>query len=144
MTVCFITGTFPEVSEKFIIDQVAGLIDQGCNVDVVSAYSPLEDKHHPAVKTYRMLERTTQLGMPRSQKARALRGLALAARHLVRSPRRALGTLNARRYRTAASLGKLPFFLNALADRHYDVVHGHFGPNGLRQYLRLPLSRPPA
>jgi colanic acid/amylovoran biosynthesis glycosyltransferase len=131
LRVCFITGTFPELSEKFIIDQVAGLIEQGCEVDVVSAYGPRAGKHHPAVETYRMLERTTQLDMPRSQRARALRGAALAARHLVRSPRRALRALSAHRYSTAASLGKLPFFLNALADRHYDVVHGHFGPNGL-------------
>jgi colanic acid/amylovoran biosynthesis glycosyltransferase len=129
--VCFITGTFPEVSEKFIIDQVAGLIDHGCEVDVVSANSPRTGKRHPAVEAYRMLERITQLDIPRSQKARAVRGAMLVARHLVRSPGRALRALSTSRYRTAASLGKLPFFLNALADRHYDVVHGHFGPNGL-------------
>jgi colanic acid/amylovoran biosynthesis glycosyltransferase len=131
LKVCVITGTFPEVSEKFIIDQVAGLIDQGCDVDVVSAHAPREGKRHPAVDEYRILEHTTQLGIPRSRAARALYGTALVVRHLVKSPGRALRTLSTRRYRTAASLGKLPFFLNAMADRHYDVVHGHFGPNGL-------------
>jgi colanic acid/amylovoran biosynthesis glycosyltransferase len=131
LKICFITGTFPEVSEKFIIDQVAGLLDQGCEVDVVSAHSPRTGKEHPAVKNYRMLERTTQLGMPRSKKPRMVRGAALLAPYLVKSPGRALRSLSTRRYRTAASLGKLPFFLNALANQHYDVVHGHFGPNGL-------------
>jgi colanic acid/amylovoran biosynthesis glycosyltransferase len=131
LRVCIITGTFPEVSEKFIIDQVAGLIDQGCEVDVVSAHRPRGGKSHPVVEAYRMLERTTQLGIPRGRTLRALRGCLLVARHLPVSGVRALRALSVRRYSTAASLGKLPFFLNALANRHYDVVHGHFGPNGL-------------
>lgn len=131
LRVLFIAGTFPKVSEKFIIDQVAGLMDHGCEVDIVSAYSPRAGKQHPVVGTYRMLERTMQLNIPRSRRARTVRGVVLTARNLVRTPRRALRALSVRRYRTAASLGKLPFFLNALSTRHYDVVHGHFGPSGL-------------
>ena len=48
MKICFIPGTFPEISEKFIIDQVAGLMDADCEVDVVSPYGPKPGKQHAA------------------------------------------------------------------------------------------------
>ncbi len=34
MKVAFIVDFFPKLSETFIIDQISGLIDLGCDVDV--------------------------------------------------------------------------------------------------------------
>ena len=61
MRVCFVVGTFTEISEKFIIDQVDGVIEAGYDVDIVSAYPATAAKRHAAIDSYHMLDWVTYL-----------------------------------------------------------------------------------
>src|SRR6185503_2378318 len=58
-------GSFPVISETFIVRQIMGLIDLGHTVDIYAdtrteAGSPL----HPEIAKYRLLERTTFMELP--------------------------------------------------------------------------------
>jgi colanic acid/amylovoran biosynthesis glycosyltransferase len=125
-----IVNGFPELSERFIVNQVAGLLEAGDEVDVFSGVEASDSRAHSLVERYRLEERTVRIGIPRSTKARLLGLPALLAGNLARDP---VGTAAAfsSRYATASRNLKTLYFLRAFAGRHYPVVHCQFGPNGL-------------
>ena len=61
MRIAYIMGRFPVISETFILNQIAGTIDKGNEVDIFALRGrPIEstDKTHPLVEKYQLLERT--------------------------------------------------------------------------------------
>ncbi len=61
MRIAFIVGRFPVISETFILNQIAGLIDRGNDLDIYAFQGkPIEhtDKTHPIVEKYNLLDRT--------------------------------------------------------------------------------------
>ncbi len=160
MHVAFILGLFPAVSETFILHQITGLIDLGHDVHIYAERAPEDGAPmHEAVKSYRLLERTTYLNqrmpvatgywampvwpltgktwLPGAEKpianlSRAWRALPVFLRCFVKSPRLALSVVSRRRYgEQAACLASL-YHLHTLASeqQRYDVLHAHFGPVG--------------
>ncbi len=130
MRVAMIVNGFPELSEKFIINQVVGLLEAGLEVDVFSGVAPTDTKKHSLVERYGLEQRTIRVGIPRSTRARLARlpGLALAS--LAADPAGSLAAMSAR-YTTASRNFKNLYFLRAFRGRHYDILHCQFGPNGL-------------
>jgi colanic acid/amylovoran biosynthesis glycosyltransferase len=151
-------GSFPVVSETFILRQITGLLDLGHEVDIY-ADAPAETTapRHPAVDRYRLLDRTTFMGMPPetapwempvwpftgrtwppgsaksiSNAVRVGRALPKFFRCLAHSPRLTLQVLSPREYRyQAASLSALHrLAVLCSRTRKYDVLHAHFGPVG--------------
>jgi colanic acid/amylovoran biosynthesis glycosyltransferase len=131
MKVAMIVNGFPEISEKFIVNQVTGLLDAGVELEVFSALAPPGGKAHELAERYGLKERTIYARAPRSTKARLAEIPGLLASCLRRDPRAALRALDSRRYTTAARNFKCLYFLKAFAGRRYDLVHCQFGPNGL-------------
>jgi colanic acid/amylovoran biosynthesis glycosyltransferase len=131
MRVAMIVNGFPELSEKFRVNQVTGLIDAGIEVEVFSALSPPAGHIHELSERYALTERTTYARTPRAAKARLAELPALFAICLARSPKAAFRALDVGRYATAARNLKTLYFLRAFGGRRYDLVHCHFGPNGL-------------
>jgi colanic acid/amylovoran biosynthesis glycosyltransferase len=158
MRIAFVVGTFPLVSETFILRQITGLIDLGHEVDIYADHRPSADMPvHPEVDRYGLLERTTYVdGPPESttwemplwplrgetwvpgsaaaipNEERALRAVPVAIDCLRTVPRLALRALDPDEYGyQAASLSTL-YRLHALSRRpaRYDVIHAHFGPVG--------------
>src|SRR5438552_11458030 len=65
LRIAMLVGSFPVVSETFILRQLTGLLDLGHSVDIYAdtraeAGAPV----HPEVDRYRLLERTTFMDMP--------------------------------------------------------------------------------
>ena len=61
MRIAYIMGRFPVISETFVLNQIAGTIDKGNEVDIFALKgTPIEstDKVHPLVDKYKLLERT--------------------------------------------------------------------------------------
>jgi colanic acid/amylovoran biosynthesis glycosyltransferase len=146
MKVAFIVDRFPAVSETFILDQLTGLIRRGHDVDVFARYAPDEGVTHPDVEKYDILARTSYFGPPLAWTTRIASALAIIARRLASDPRMIGRALDPRRSgRDALSLWTLhaaSSFARS-ASRDYDVLHCHFGPNGLigsslRDVLDLP------
>jgi colanic acid/amylovoran biosynthesis glycosyltransferase len=137
MRVAFLVSSFPALSETFILDQIAGLIDRGCDVTIFAECSQRsgETETHPDVAAYQLEQRTVRLELP----PLGLRPLQAGGVLLSRQDRKSslIRCLNLFRYGARAASLRL-FFDAANTARHapFDVVHAHFGPNGIRA---LPL-----
>ncbi|HYP39678.1 MAG TPA: glycosyltransferase [Chloroflexia bacterium] len=156
MRIAMLVGSFPVVSETFILRQITGLLDLGHGVDIYAEAKPEESApEHAEVRRYRLLARTMYMNMPPDagywempvwpltgqtwlpgasqpipNMARALRAAPALARCLRRSPRLALEVLRPSQYSyQARSLSNL-YRLDTLCSRRrrYSIAHAHFGP----------------
>ena len=156
LRIAFFTGTFPVISETFILRQITGLLDLGHEVDIYSDCAPEAGAPtHPAFSQYRLRERTTYMDMPLEiapwempvwpitgrtwppgsaasihNSIRAARALPKFLRCLARAPRLSVQVLRRSEYRyQAVSLSALYRLAKLCAARKsYDVLHAHFGP----------------
>jgi colanic acid/amylovoran biosynthesis glycosyltransferase len=133
MRIAFLVGSFPSLSETFILNQITALLDRGHDLDIYACPSS-ENKVHPDVEKYKLLERVTYVTTSHGAIFQSIKGTVLSAKRLASRPGTLLGSLNvAKRGRRAASLKLLHWAAAFKANgKRYDVVHGHFGPNGLR------------
>ena len=158
LRIAMFVGSFPVVSETFILRQITGLLELGHEVEIYAdTRAEADTPIHAEVARYRLLERTTFMDMPREtapwempvwpvtgrtwppesgtsihNSVRLGRALPKLLRCLAHSPSLTFQVLSRREYRyQAASLSAL-HRLATLCSRHgnYDVLHAHFGPVG--------------
>ena len=128
--IAMILGSFPEISQKFILNQIAGLLDEGVDLDVYAGMENRDGRQHSLVTTYGMLGRTRFAGVPRLPRDRLRLFPSAFGRALLLGPTRAIRALLPR-YTVASRSMKNLFFLAAFGHRRYEIVHCQFGPNGL-------------
>lgn len=130
---------FPSLSETFVLNQLTGLLDRGHDVEVFPLLQGDLQHKHEDVDRYRLMERAVfPRPAPRGVVAKLTSGLALAGSHLAARPVVSLRCLNPRLLDSLAS----PFNVLRAAEPilrgagkspvHFDVVHAHFGPAGIR------------
>jgi colanic acid/amylovoran biosynthesis glycosyltransferase len=51
-------GTFPKISETFVLGQITELINRGHDVNIISIYKPTEESAHEDIDKYKLLEKT--------------------------------------------------------------------------------------
>ena len=156
LEVAMFVGSFPIVSETFILRQITGLLDRGHRVDIYadlrgSSKAPLQ----PEIAKYNLLDRTTFMDLPEecapwelpirpftgkswvpgseqpiSNFARLRRALPLLASAYLRSPRLTRQLLDSAEYGYYAASFSSIYRLAKLAAVHktYDIVHAHVGP----------------
>jgi colanic acid/amylovoran biosynthesis glycosyltransferase len=135
MKVALILSYFPALSETFILNQVTGLLDMGHEVEIFSSQNPNEKKIHPDVEDYRLLQRTHF--MPHNKVNRVLKAAYLINQNFYKSPLKLLKSLNIFKYGVDALSLKLLYALIPLLEKTFDIIHCHFGPNGiLGEYLK--------
>jgi len=156
LRIAMFLGSFPVISETFIIRQITGLLDLGHSIDIFANSRPDPSSPvHPEVAKYRLLERTTYMDAPPEtidwempvipltgrtwppgsetsihNSVRAARALPKFLRCLSKAPRLAFQALSSAQFGyQAASLSTLYRLakLCSTANR-YDVLHAHFGP----------------
>jgi colanic acid/amylovoran biosynthesis glycosyltransferase len=132
--IAFLVNEFPVISETFILDQVTWLLDRGCEVDIYAQRMLAQNAAHPEVAAYSLMDRAFQLLPPLAPSklvylARAVRDVALA---LPKNPGAVARAFSPTWFGTEA-FHLTPFYrvLPFLGRPAYDVVHCHFGPNGL-------------
>jgi colanic acid/amylovoran biosynthesis glycosyltransferase len=65
MRIALFVGTFPVVSETFILRQITGLLDMGHEIDIFAETRPDRGRPvQPQVSNYRLLSRTTYMDLP--------------------------------------------------------------------------------
>ena len=135
LSVAFIIGKFPVLSQTFVFNQAAGLIDRGHDVRILSLSDPPPPtpKMHSIVERYRLVERTTYL--PRPPHSIVARAAGLLPKLLSEG---AAGwsllarSLDVRRYgKNAISLRRFFEAAPLLRIRTPDVVHCQFGTLGI-------------
>ena len=133
MRVAFLVTAFPTLSETFILDQITGLIDLGCDLEILAFLPEDQAAVHSEVDAYELMSLRRVPQMPVSYAQRPLGAIRLAF-----AQRRNLGwpharSLNILRQGPPAASLRLFFETVAFAGRQpFDVMHCHFGPNGLR------------
>lgn len=137
MRAAIIVNSFPEISEKFLLNAAIGLVNAGVDVTVVAAHRSLDPLVHPEYFSSGLDRRTLYLDIPRSMRKRALSAPVKFFSLLFRNPLAAFRALDVSRYRVFAKNLKLLWFGSALAGKKFDIVHCHFGMNGLAgSYLK--------
>ncbi|MCD4700391.1 MAG: glycosyltransferase [Candidatus Aegiribacteria sp.] len=129
MKIAFILRSFPALSETFILNQITGLIDLGHTVDIYSTMESDDEKIHPDVDSYRLLDHLKKLSTPKGWGARVAGALPALARGLMLSPLPTIRSLDMFRFgRPATSLRLL--YLASSFNKRYDVIHCHYGVLG--------------
>jgi colanic acid/amylovoran biosynthesis glycosyltransferase len=134
MKVAFFLGTFPTLSETFILGQITGLLDRGVEVDIYASPPPQGIPVHPEVARAGLLNRTYYRPARRQSRwSGKLLTCSLLARLVATDP------ATAARYaglRGSTSHGPGLSFLYDMHPRarrfEYDIIHAHFGPLGRR------------
>jgi colanic acid/amylovoran biosynthesis glycosyltransferase len=133
MRVAFLVIAFPTISETFILDQITGLIDLGCEVEIFAAQPETAASVHPEVGEYGLMKLRHVPMMPESYVRRPVHAIRMAARRGRGLGLPHLRSLNVFRYGPPAASLRLFFETMAFANRpRFDVIHCHFGPNGVR------------
>ncbi|MCG5056862.1 MAG: glycosyltransferase [Limnoraphis sp. WC205] len=132
MKIAFIVGTFPSLSETFILNQITGLIERGHQVDIYADSPQDQDKFHADVEKYQLSNRTyyrPRWSHPRRKAA--LKGLGLFLENFPKNPPVLLRSLNVFQYKQEAySLRLLYAAIPMIGKKPYDIIHCHFGQLG--------------
>jgi colanic acid/amylovoran biosynthesis glycosyltransferase len=135
MKIAFFVAHFPVLSEPFILNQIAGTIERGHEVDIYSLDGPPDDisKVHPLVEKYNLIERTIYApNRPNNELWRWIKGLFLLTANLSKNPSVCLQLFNTSRYVSQAkSLKMLYRAIPFLQKKSYDIIHCQFSTLGV-------------
>jgi colanic acid/amylovoran biosynthesis glycosyltransferase len=171
LRIAFFLGSFPVLSETFILRQITGLLDLGHEVDIYADYAPdAESPQQPEIAQHKLLARTTYMDIPPASApwempvwpltgstwlpgaeqpirnlTRISQALPTLVRSLARNPRLTLRVLSSAHYgHQAASLSALCRLARlGVVAKCYDVLHAHFGPVGNSYRFAKALWRTP-
>lgn len=132
MRIAFIVSKFPSLSQTFILNQITGLIDRGHKVDIYAAQSDNNPRMHLDVTKYDLLQHTNYFRKLPSDKVKRNREIRrLEAKYFYRKPKSLVNAWMLSR-RGKSSFLKLLCMGFPFLDKHpYDIIHCHFGPNGI-------------
>lgn len=136
LSVGLVVNGFPVLSQTFVLNQAAGLVERGHDVTILALGDPPRPtlKQQPIVRRYGLLEKTVYLPKPPRSIFERLARLGPALVHGGRQACDLLArSLDLRRYSplTAASLRNFYLGLPLLPLGGFDVVHCQFGTLGL-------------
>ena len=134
MRIAFIVVRFPVLSEKFILNQITGLIDRGHEVDIYTWDWGDVSKVHSDVEKYQLLDHTYPLEprIPKNILWRAIKGIVLLSTNFYKDPLLVLRSLNFLKYGKQALSLKLLYQVIPLLKKSYDIIHCQFGTVSFR------------
>jgi len=132
MRIAYFLSAFPSTSETFVLNQIAGVMKAGHEVDI-HAYHIAGFAHHPALETPGLLDLVHyHPRLPANKLARLLKSFFLIFGMLLTDTERCLRLFGyAKKIRFNAWLELFFLAWTLRGGRDYDVIHAHFGPNGL-------------
>jgi colanic acid/amylovoran biosynthesis glycosyltransferase len=131
MKIAVLTQVFPAISETFILDQITGFLDRGHEVEIIALEKGSLERMHSNITSYRLVDRTTYLTIPRSRQRKLVEGSKIFARLVRRRPAWLPQIITHLLRFDPAKASRLVFDLGPLLGRpKYDVIHCHFGPIG--------------
>ncbi len=141
--VAFVVGIFPVVSETFIINQIADLIDRGIDVTIFTFRQGSLENISDRYFSHKMQLRTKVLEMPKGLLSRMAHIIPKKVHLLAKNPMALLRAANVFKYGRNALSGKTIFWAEPFIGEAFDLVHCHFGPIAnkflvIREILKLP------
>ena len=128
MKVALFLSNFPTLPETFILNQVTGLIDLGVDIDIYASVNPYEGKVHPQVKKYKLVERVSYSDSIAPLFQRLTKGVKIVLKNFYKNP---LAYTEAIKSRSLRDLFYVNNFLTNESKKSYDLIHAHYGSNGL-------------
>ena len=128
MKVALFLSNFPTLPETFILNQVTGLIDLGVDIDIYASANPYEGKVHPQVKKYKLVERVSYSDSIAPLFQRLTKGVKIVLKNFYKNP---LAYTEAIKSRSLRDLFYVNNFLTNESKKSYDLIHAHYGSNGL-------------
>ena len=138
MKIAFLVGSFPKLSETFILNQITGLIEMGHDVNIFARTPSGELIVHDDVEKYKLLNQTRYFDnkkyeIPKNNFLRIIKAIKILRTSTKIQKKQLIRSLNilkfgkdALRLRTFYSTAK---FLGSNIE-NYDIIHCHFGPQG--------------
>ena len=128
MKVALFLSNFPTLPETFILNQITGLIDLGVDIDIYASANPYEGKVHPQVKKYKLVERVSYSDSIAPLFKRLTKGVKIVLKNFYKNP---LAYTEAIKSRSLRDLFYVNNFLTNESKKSYDLIHAHYGSNGL-------------
>lgn len=132
MRIAFLVGTFPTLSETFVLNQITGLMDRGHTVDIFAWKRGDTRIVHPDVRTYGLMDRARfPASQTRMRVARPFSAAKLIVTSFPKNPLGVLRSMNVFQYgKQAASCWMLRQAAPFLGRPEYDIIQCHFGMLG--------------
>jgi colanic acid/amylovoran biosynthesis glycosyltransferase len=126
-------GVFPSLSKTFIINQITELIDRGHEVDIYAGEPDTQNIVHPDVDKYNLWNRIYYDRLPQNSLVRLLKTPGTLLANFYRNSTVILRSFNILKYgKQALSLRLFYQAIPYLSKQPYDIIHCHFGYNGLK------------
>ena len=127
LRLAFVVNRFPILSETFIINQIADLIDRNVQIDIF-AFAKGDCAYVSSRFTaYRMDKWTSYLGIPSPRYRRLLGAVPRAWRLLTKKPSALFRALNIVKYGREAWSLRLLYQVAPFVGKTFDIIHCHFG-----------------
>ena len=129
---------FAFISKPWLIDilgigSLSSVLKQnGHEVDIFAQFNPGEEKVHQDIETYHLMERI-RTNIPSSKLMCVFKALYLLIMSFHKAPLAILKSLNLFRYGKKALSLRIFYTILAFIGKKdtYDIIHCHFGPNGI-------------
>lgn len=135
MKILFVVGQFPKLSETFVLNQITGLIDQGHEVEILAQKPIGKEDFHEDIKRYSLIDKTIYYDVPNEKVGILKESFKIALRNLFNHPILVFKSLNFLKYGKEALFLRQVLALKSLISQKksldYDIIHCHFGPNGI-------------
>ncbi len=125
--IAFVVGTFPVISETWLINQVVGLKKRGIDVEIFSFTKGNPENVSEKFHEYTMAEYIHYLDMPENKVLRFFVAIPKVFHLLIRNPTALIRALNFRRYGWQAASLETLFWAESFVGKDFDLVHCHFG-----------------
>ena len=130
MKIAFLLQSFPCISETFILNQITGLIDFGCDVEIIAFNKSKDKKQHSDIQQYNLLKRTTYINVSESKLAKRIRAAAKTMATFMRHPI-LVYRLQKKLLEDYSSYSYPKLFLALeLIHEKCDIIHCHYGTVG--------------
>lgn len=131
LRIVYLVRIFPSMSERFVLRQIAGMLERGHQVEIAAQYAEESPVMHEEVQRYGLLSRTRYLPSVPVEKWRCrLKTAGLILLNLIRHPLDLFCVLKANLARWRGFDYVCFYYGLCCLGRRYDIAHGHFGPMG--------------
>jgi len=128
MKIAIIVTEFPTISETFILEQIIGIVKAGHDVEIFATTGADQSKEHVDIEKFNLKKLVSYFPqIPKSKIMRVLKAVYLGLSNFHKDPFMILKAFNFREYKTLRQVYILIPFLN----KKFDIIHCHFGPNGI-------------
>jgi len=136
MKIAFVAGIFPAISQSFVTKQITGLLELGHDVQIFANSNPHQSQVHDDVLKYNLLERTHYPpALPVNKMLRRLKALCSVSRAIIAKPILTLRAVSCLLRRKGGFSYKQLYFVLPFIHGDFDIVHAHFGVNGLQSLI---------